>query len=68
MRISVVFKLHFTFLKPSPNMAPMPENAFESEETPADAASIIFPRKSGNRLVVNADNAIKIRLRINLER
>ena len=33
---------------------------------PGDAASIIFPKNNGNKLVVKADRAINTRLRINL--
>ena len=60
----VVLRLQLMFFNLSENIL-FP--GIETAVVPAGvAASIIFPRNNGNKLVVNADNAINTRLRINV--
>src|SRR5258705_12750985 len=51
--------------RPEPKRDPPP---IPGNPAPGDAASIIFPRKSGNKLVENAVRAINTNPRINFPR
>ena len=62
---NAVFKLQWMFFNPNPNFEPV---AIPGSAAPGEAASIIFPRKSGNKLVENAVSAMNTMPRMNLPR
>ena len=65
MRSSAVFKLQCIFLMLRPKFDPV---AMPGKAVPGEAASIIFPKNNGNKLVENAVKAIKTIPNMNLPR
>ena len=61
-----IFKLQCTSIKLNPNCEPILLVPGIGIDAPGEAASNIFPKKNGNKLVEKADNAMNINARMNL--